>query len=46
MLPLSLYARCKAHLKMDTPPLWMSTALKEVGGRASAVQRKALIIDL
>lgn len=34
------------YLKMETPPLWMSTARKEVGGNARAVHRNARIIDL
>lgn len=33
-------------LNIDTPPLWISTALNDVGGSASAVHRKALIMDL
>ena len=35
-----------AHLKMDTPPLFMSKDLKEVGGRARAVHKNALAMDL
>lgn len=34
------------HLKMDTPPLFMSKDLKEVAGRAKAVHKKALAMDL
>lgn len=37
---------CMANLKMDTPPLFMSRDLKEVGGRAKAVHRNALAMDL
>lgn len=33
-------------LNIDTPPLFMSSDLNEVGGSARAVQRKALAIDL
>lgn len=35
-----------AHLKMDTPPLCMSRDLNDVGGRARAVHRNALAMDL
>ena len=35
-----------ANLKMETPPLFMSKDLKEVGGRAKAVHRNALAMDL
>lgn len=34
------------YLKTQTPPLWMSTALKATVGRPMATQSKALSIDL
>ncbi len=37
---------CAADLNIDTPPLFMSSDLNEVGGSARAVQRKALAMDL
>lgn len=39
-------SRFAADLNIDTPPLFMSSDLNQVGGRARAVQRKALAIDL
>ena len=35
-----------AHLNMDTPPLFISSDLNDVGGKARAVHRNALAIDL
>lgn len=39
-------AAARAYLNMETTPLFMSRALKEVGGKARAVHRKALAIDV